>query len=460
MIMSRFGLPLATVGALMFSGCATGGGGGGGGPDAPGDNDYTRSAELFLTQAQSLGMPERYQEALDAALNSISDDSANARGYFLAARAQVGLGDHVAADSLFDMALERYPGYDEDIRIERESAWIELFNQAIGPLDAGDNDEGIRLLEAAEAIFSRQRPEALINLGVTYNNVGRADDAIDAYGTALDIIRGPLAEAADSATAANWRAREQSVTINRATLLSQLQRYEEAAAEYEGYLSMNPTDMSALSNLASVLSESGQADSARAIYDNLLASPGLGLREYMNIGVGLYNSEVFDRAADAFGRIVEVAPENRDALFNLAQSLYEGENWEDLVPIGEQLVELDGRNTDSYLILSRALLMSGESEQAQEVYNVGEGLSFSLSNSQLQPRAGGAMLTGELVNKTLDAGTEVTIRVHFNGTDGAEIGTTDIRVTAPDAEVAQAFRVDFSSDEEVLGYYYEVVSPQ
>lgn len=459
MINSRFGVAWAVAGVLVFSGCASGGGGGGAGDGAPGDNDYTRSAELFLTQAQSLGMPERYQQALDAAMNSIMDDSANARGYFLAARAQVGLADYVAADTLFDVALELYPGYDQEIRVEREQAWINLFNEAIGPLDAGDNDEGIRLLEAAEVVFHRQRPEALINLGVTYNNAGRPDDAIGAYRAALEVIRGSAMAGADSATAADWQNREQSVTMNMALLLSGAERYDEAAVAYETYLESNPSDMSALANLASVLSQAGQADSAQAIYDNLLSAQGLGMRDYFNIGAGLYNAEVYDQAAEAFRHIVDVAPENRDALFNLAQSLYEGEDWETLIPIGEQLVELDGYNNDSYLILSRALLMSGDSETAQEVYNVGEGLSFQLANSVLQPRTDGASVVGELVNKTLDPGTTVTIRVHFNGMDGAEIGTTDIRVDAPAQEAAEPFRADFSANEEVLGYYYEVISP-
>ncbi len=458
MIMSRLGVTLATAGALVLSGCASGGGGGGG-DGAPGDNEFTRSAELFLTQAASLGMVERYEQALDAAMNSIVDDSANARGYFLAARAQVGLSDFAAADTLFAMALERYPGYDEEIRVERESAWINLFNEAIGPLDAGDDDEGIRLLEMAEVIFNGQRPEALINLGVTYNNAGRPDDAIDAYGAALDVIRGPAMETADSATAANWREREQSVTFNLASLLSDAERYDESATAYETYLASNPGDMSALANLASVLTQSGQADSAQAIYDNLLEAEGLGTRDYFNIGVGLYQAQVFDRAAEAFREIVAIAPENRDALFNLAQSLFEGEAWEELVPVGQQLLELDGYNPDSYTILGQALVRTEQEQEAVRILQTREDLSFQLANSQLQPRSGGATVTGELVNNTLEPGTTVTIRIHFSGLDGAEIGTTDIRVTAPEADVSQPFQADFSSNEEVLGYYYEVVSP-
>ncbi len=459
MTRSSFAIALSTAGILAASGCASGGGGGGA-PGAPDENDLTRSAELFLTQAETLGMPERYSEALDAALNAIANDTANALGYFLAGRAQIGLGDYSAADTLLNRALERYAAYEQDIRVERERAWIDLFNEAIVPLDAGDNEAGIALLESAEAIFPRQRPEALINLGVSYNNAGRLDDAIDAYAAALEVIRGPATATADSATAAGWREREATVISNRATLLASAERFDEAEAAWREYIADNPTDVPARSNLASVLSMAGKPAEAQSIYDELLeAAEELGLREYMNIGIGLYQAEVFDRAAEAFRHVAEIAPENRDAVFNWAQSLFEAQAWEELVPVARQLQELDEWNKDSYTILARALLDAGTSEEATDIYNRGEALQFHLASSQLQPSSGGASIVGEFVNVCVDAGESIVVRVHFNGMDGAELGTTEIQITAPDRDVAQAFRGDFSSDEAVMGYYYEVLNP-
>lgn len=460
---SRFGLSLAVAGALALSGCASGGGGGAGGEEEgnpPRENDDTRSAELFLTQAETLGDPSRFQDALGAAMAAIMEDSTNSLGYYQAGRAQVGLGDHVAADTLFEMAMELYPAYEQDVRIQRETAWIALFNSAIEPLDAGDSEEGVRFLEAAEVIFPQQRPEALINLAVTYNQIGRIDDAIEAFGAALDIIRGPRMQEADSVTAASWAESEMNVSFNRAMLLSQQERYDEAIGEYERFLEGNAGDVGALSSLASVLSEAGMADSAQAIYDNLLSGAELGMRELFNIGVGLYGAGVFDRAAVAFRQVAEVAPENRDAVFNLAQSLYEGGNWEELIPVARELVELDGYNPDSYTILAQGLVETDQSQEAVQMLQAREGLAFRIEESSLAPRtAGGGSVTGQLVNNTLDPGTVVTIRVHFNGEDGAEVGAIDIRVTAPAQGTAELFRADLTSGESVLGYYYEVVSP-
>lgn len=473
---SSFGLILTVGTAVALSGCASGGGGGGGGGEEEGfpprENDDTRSAELFLTQAETLGDPSRFQDALTAAMAAILDDSTNPLGYYQAGRAQVGLGDHVAADTLFEMATELYPAYDQDVRIQRETAWIALFNAAIDPLDTGDSEEGIRFLQSAEVIFPGQRPEALINLAVTYNQVGRIDDAIEAFGAALDIIRGPRMQEADSVTAASWAESEMNVSFNRAMLLSQEGRYDEAIGEYERFLEGNPGDVAALSSLASVLSEAGMADSAQAIYDNLLTGAAeLGMRELFNIGVGLYGAassasepsvgqELFGRAGDAFRQVAEVAPENRDAVFNLAQSLYEAGNWEELIPVARELLDLDGYNPDSYTILAQGLVETDQSQEAVQILQTREGLAFRIEESSLAPRtAGGGSVSGQLVNNTLDPGTVVTIRVHFNGEDGAEVGAIDIRVTAPAQGAAELFRADLTSDESVLGYYYEVVSP-
>ena len=230
--------------------------------------------------------------------------------------------------------------------------------------------------------------------------------------------------------------------------------------------------MAALSSLASVLSEAGMADSAQAIYDNLLTGAAeLGMRELFNIGVGLYGAassasepsvgqELFGRAADAFRQVAEVAPENRDAVFNLAQSLYEAGNWEELIPVARELLDLDGYNPDSYTILAQGLVETDQSQEAVQILQTREGLAFRIEESSLAPRtAGGGSVSGQLVNNTLDPGTVVTIRVHFNGEDGAEVGAIDIRVTAPAQGAAELFRADLTSDESVLGYYYEVVSP-
>ena len=109
-------LLVASVPSL--SGCATGGGGGGeedGG--AYRESEYTRNAELYLTQAELAEQLDKFQLALDAAMTEIGNDPGNALGHFQAARAQIGLRDYVAADTLLNKALALYPAYRSDVNI-------------------------------------------------------------------------------------------------------------------------------------------------------------------------------------------------------------------------------------------------------------------------------------------------------------------------------------------------------
>ncbi len=466
MIKSRVGLTVVAALAVLLSGCAASGGaggaGGGGGVGVgtpPRDNDFTRSADFFLIQATQADDPgDRYREALVAATNAINDSPNNPLGYFLAGRAQLGLEDYVAADTLFSRALELYSGYREEIRVERENAWINLFNAS---LDAGDTDEGIGLLEDAEVIFHRQRPEALINLGVFLGNAGRYDEAADSYGAAIEIITGPRIAEVNDTTAADWRARLQSASFNRARVLTLGERYEDAAAAYGTYLEAEPGDIQALTGLAQALVTSGQPDSAQAIYNNLLESPGLGLRTYMEIGVGLYNADVYDQAARAFQAASSISPQNRDAVYNLAQSLFEAEAWDDLIPVAQQLMDLDGNNPQSHLLLGYALARTDREQEAGAVLEASEALAFTIDSYQLQPRTGGGATVGAmLTNRTLEEGTAIEIRVHFSGEDGSEIGTVDVRVDAPPQEQARQVTAEIRSSEIVAGFYFEVLSPR
>lgn len=480
---SRYVPTLLAASALVLAGCASGGGTtagslSGGVEDALDENEFHRSAEVFLTQAEALGAVDKFSEALQAAMQAIAQDPANARGYYQAARAHVGLADFVAADTLFTRAVELFDVYEDDVRMQREAAWAQAYNRHIEPFDAGMLDVAVERLEAAETINPGRRPEALINLGAFYIQLNRADEAIDAFQAALDVIRSPRLQemllTADSTMARGWLDRETVVAFNRAQLLTAAERFDEAAAEYEAYLQSYPDNVEALSNMATVLTAAGRVDDAQAIYDNLLAGANLGIRDYYNIGVGLYEAEDYPNAAVAFGEVLEVSPQNRDALFNQVYSLYLAEDYEACVPAAMKLLDLDGFNRESHMTLGTCMARAGSQQEAVEHLCRGrdpqnpvsgceavEPLAFDVGNPRLDTRAeGGGTVTAEFTNNSLEPGTEVTIRVHFSGADGATVGTQSQRVPAPGQGETVAFQADLVSEEQVMGYYFQIIPPR
>ena len=481
---SGFLFALVVAGSLALGGCASGGGGGGAedAPPAYRESDFTRNAELALTKTFASGDPALHQEALDWALREIASDPGNAVGYYQAARAQIGLFDYVAADSLLKVATALYPQYAADAEVQRESAWIGAFNASIGLLEDDDRvEEGIERLEAAEMIYPRMRPEALINLGVSYEQLGRNEEAIEAFGAALEVIRGPRPQemlARDSSLAADWLEKEVSVAFNRAMLFTNNELHQEAADEYGRYLAGNPGDITALSNLAGAVAAAGMPDSAQAIYENLMGE-NLGIMDNSNIGVGLYLAGNYERAAEAFQLVLDASPQNRDALLNLTTTLYQAERWHECVPVARRLIEADPYASDHLLILARCVAFAGDEQEAAEIIENYQAMAFNMSEATLSPNVGGgATVTGNLTNYTLDPGGMVTILVNFLGDDGGSVGTSTVRVEVPaqasrddatgescepaDPEgfCTTAFRVDLESDADVTGFYFQVVPPR
>lgn len=461
----RSGLVLAVSLALVGGACASAGGGGGGGI-SPRDDENTTAAQLYLTQAQAAeteaAADSAYQRAFDAAIQSVPGDTANPnpRAYWQAGRAAGALGRYELADSLLSTATELYPDYQEDAQALREQYWIEAYNGAIEPLNQGNVERAVELFEGANTIYPMQRAEAYLNLGSAHARLGNADQAAEAYQNAIEVIRSDAIERVDSTTAAQWRQNEELAVFNLGQALAQSGQFTEAVDVYQSYLENNPDNVAAISNLAVVLVNAEMPDSAMALYNDLLERPDLSSRDYFSAGVGLYQIERHDRAIEAFRGALELNPDSRDALFNLVQTLFTAERWEEVVEESERMLELDRYNSNVYKMRAKAMVEAGDQQAAGRVIEELQSLPLEISGLQLQPvTGGGASLTGVVTNRSLDQGTPITIRAHFSGPQGSEVGTQETTVQAPAQDGTTRFEVTFSSSQEVDGYYYEVVQP-
>lgn len=418
---------------------------------APSDNDFTKQAELMLLQ-------EDFQGALDLANQSIAAEPDNAQGYVQAGRAQIGLGDLEGASSSFDRAEELYPSFGPELRAYREGAWVEAYNEAISEYQNGNLAGALAKFEDGHEIY-KGRPEAMLQLGSLYNNEGRTEDAIRVYQEAVDLTTGPLLAEQDSAGMAAWAESEEIAALNLGQILAQNDRPADAVTVYSDYLARHPEDITALSNLGATLVMAEQPDSAMAIYDQILARDDLNAREYFVTGVGLYNVEAYDRAATAFSKSAALNPRNRDTQFNLAQTLYLASQFEGLYDEAAKLIELDPNNQQAYVLAYQGLKETGREGEGNELIQRADELDFLVEVPTLQPIAGGgAMLTGEVKNVQLDEGAPITIRFHFTGMEGQELGVEEVTLNAPAADATTPFTAEITVTDPVIGYWYEVVS--
>jgi tetratricopeptide (TPR) repeat protein len=425
----------------------------------PRDNDHTAQASLYLLQAPAAGDEEqrrqRFQEGLEHARAGIQADPENPQSYFQAGEALLGLERLEEAMEMFDRAEELYPRYILETIGYREQAWIEEYNEGVEYLQAGDTDAAIRQFERA-GIAYQHRPEAFLNLGATYAEMGRFEEAIEAFGKVLEVVEGPWMDRIDEEMRDEWREMARPVRTNRAQLLFRIERYAEAAEAYMVLMEMEPDNLDYMTSYASALVASGQGDSAADIFDELLAREGLDAADYFTIGVGLYQMEEYEAAASAFRMSFDVVPNHRDTAFNLAQSLYLSEAWEELAEVTEHLLEVDELNELAYRLRANALLQLGQEEAAMEIYTTGEELPIVMSEIGLQAAGADVILAGQISNFGAEPGTQVRIAVTFWGTDGSEVGTAETTVRFEAQGEARAFQVDVPAGD-FFGYSYRVI---
>jgi tetratricopeptide (TPR) repeat protein len=425
----------------------------------PRDDDDTQEATLYLLQAQGRqGDQARdfYQRALTAAERAIERDPENPQGYLLAGEAKLGLGNLNEAADLLDRAEEIYPRYILETEVIREQSWIEHYNAGADALQAEDHDEAVVHFEMAHRIY-QGRPDAMLQLARLYTERDRVAEAIDIYGTAIELIESPRAEDLDEELVPVWAEGLVIARFNKAQLLFQQERYLEAAEMYEAVLAEDPDDLMALSNVAISYAAAGESERAMAVYDELLGRPDLDARDYFLIGIGLYQVDEFSQAARAFGMALETVPGHRDAHFNRVQSLFLAEEWEALVAAGEALLEVDTHNRAAHQFLAQGLVRMGQEHEAVAIMEQSEDLPFEVSDLQSQRTPQGVAVMGQVVNRSMAAGTTVRFRVFIYSVSGEEVGRTEATVTLGEVEEPVMLQAEFRTNADVLGFRYEVI---
>ncbi len=426
----------------------------------PEDNTYTAQAELALVQAfgaeDEAEANELFEEVLSLARQGMAEYPENAESYYHAGEALFALGRYEEGVEMFDRAEEIYPRFVLETMFTRESAWVEELNDGFDRQDAGDIEGAIEKFETAHMVY-QFRPEAMLNLGAAYSQVGRYDDSIEMFRMSIDVIEGPWGDRTDEETREGWLEQLEVARANYAQLLLMQERYDEAADAFSAILDSDPDNLEALSGYGASLVGAGRMDEAEALFDELLNRPGLNAADYYSIGVGLYQAESLEQAALAFYRSYEIAPGHRDVVYNLAQSYYLSDQFEELLPVAEQLLEVDPLNFNAYSFLGQALLQLDRQDEGLEVLDQRDELEYVIEGLGLQFAGDDIVVAGEMVNRGAAAGTAIQLRFHFYDVDGDDLGSQDLTVDLAAEGEPAVFQLAAPDTPTLFGFRYEVL---
>lgn len=449
----RLGFILAGIATL----CATASAG----AQEPVNNRFTALAMASLEQARaamdSSVAVTAYQRVVDLSLDGVLADPRNSQSHFHLGIAYMGLGLYVEADESFSKAEEMWPDYLEETAVYRENGWAMAYNEGLTLMDSDDRG-ALAKFDMAHILF-RDRPESYMNVAAIKSNGDDFEGAIDAYENVLRTVAQPQITDRDEETLARWAGFRVTALLNTGSLYLATDRAAEAAEVYQAVLDTDPENELATSNLAIALAAAGEGDAALGMYQEILDDPEASEYDFYNAGVGFYQAEVWDKAAAAFKEVVVRNPMHRDALQNMAQSMLLAAQYEEMLPYSKQLLEMDPQNDFAFRFHARALVETGSSDEGVRLMEEMAELTFVVDNLRLRAMGStGARVEGVVVNKTLEEGAEVKLRFHFFDRTGTDLGTGDVEVATGGVDVAMAFQVEFSSDQEIGGYSYEVIT--
>ena len=150
--------------------------------------------------------------------------------------------------------------------------------------------------------------EASLNLAVTYNDMGRYDDANEIFGKAAQVVKSEPVPIDPFI---------QGKLANEHALLGDqyydLSRFDEALDEYRKALNLRPTFVDIITKIGITLREKGQFDEAIRVFMRAKElNPNYPLA-LVHLGVTYYMKGFIDLAMEEWEKVQEVNPKSREA---------------------------------------------------------------------------------------------------------------------------------------------------
>ena len=395
----------------------------------------TKAGETQDAQQQQV----LYAEALGELESEIGDDE-DPTALWLAAEANIGLGDFEAADALLDRFVAASPACQDRADNSRFNGWATAYNEAIQHYQAGDQEASLASFLKANVIKEDSR--AFNNAGLLYENLGDVDAAIAEFQQAVE-TDDPSDQARDA-------------SLNLAEALRSQGRGDEATAALKAFADSHPGDVMAEMNYALALVIAGDPEAAQPTFASLLARDDLDVDQWNQVGVGLYEAEAFADAVVAFQKARELNPYDRDALNNLATSALEAGDLALAAELSALLVEWYPYDFDAYTLLANAASQSKDAARALQAIQQRGSLAFSLENVQLRERGEDTyVVEGMVMGRSDQAGATVTVPIEFVGPQGEIAATEQLQLVIPPDGDTELFQVELTSEAPIAGFRFQ-----
>ena len=245
------------------------------------------------------------------------------------AAAMAGLGEIAAAGRDYEKAVERY-------------------------------EEALRHQPQASSLHYR--------LAMAYRQLGQVDKArlhLGKQGDGAVNYPDPLLEELVRMKTGRWQQRE------RANLLLESGRHDEAVRLFRQMVSQDPTDALALVDLGTALAQMGRVEEAVVQFEAALPHTASKSRIHLNLSMGLIQMGREEQALEHCRKAVETDPNFTEAHFQLANLLMRRGLVDEAVPHYGRVIELDPGNAFAHFMGAMALVRTQRWKEARSRLEAG-----------------------------------------------------------------------------------------
>ena len=274
-----------------------------------------------------------------------------------------------------------------------EEGAIELINKGNTLGNLGRYEEALEAYEKATEIKTDDFG-AWYNKGNTLVNLGRYEDALEAYekvtevkpdffnawinkGNTLDTL-GRYEDALEAyEKVTEVKPDDVNAWINKGSTLRNLERYEEALETYEKAIEIKPDNLRALNNKGSTLRSLGRREDALEVLEKAIEIKPDDVDALNGKGATLDNLGRGEDALEAFEKAIEIKPDDVNTLKNKGITLKNLGRHEDALEVFEKAIEIKPDEANAWYY--RALCFSLTNKKEDSLYNLKQAIEFDSS---------------------------------------------------------------------------------
>ena len=223
------------------------------------------------------------------------------------------------------------------------------------------NDHPEQAVEKADDIIARLK-ESDVNVQWAYMLKGDYLYDQGNYAESEKVLR--------TAVSLNWSNPAPHISLGRT--LRRLGRFEEAIAQYQRVIGIDPKSAQAYNNWGYALSEmagpNGKLDDAVAKYRHAIALNRKFAPPHANLGMALYHQGKVDEAVAEYHRAIELDPKNAFAYNGLGHVLSDQGRTDEAIAEYRRAAEIDPKYATAHNSLGLALSRQGKVDEAIAEY--------------------------------------------------------------------------------------------